>query len=254
MRWWREVCLRSAGSGPASTTPRIRTCRWRRPRNKGCTNSICFGRAAMPGRFISGAYRGRLERHALRARHQVEFELYQFRRAELIRLRPDAEDAAAQAALQRAERLPLQPVHRVAGGMGLRDRGARKALVPIVVVAIGAGQIELALPPRKELTPLGDEGFKLRIVAGRNRNAARLLGDENGEREEVAALESKWFGLLMPRAFQIDARFEIDRVAQLLVEGRIARRHAFHGGAGVAMAIRAGLVRRALFLLPQGFA
>src|SRR5216683_4399551 len=138
--------------------------------------------------------------------------------------------------------------------MGLRDRGARKALVPIVVVAIGAGQIELALPPRKELTPLGDEGFKLRIVAGRDRNAARLLGDENGEREEVAALESKWLGLLMPRAFEIDARFEIDRVAQLLVEGRIARRHAFHGGAGVAMAIRAGLVRRALFLLPQGFA
>src|SRR5437667_9784921 len=94
----------------------------------------------------SGPHRRRLNRHALRARHQIKLEFDQFRRTVIIWLRPDAEDATAQAPLQRAKRLPFQPVLWVAGRVGLRDRRAREMLVPIVVVAVRAGQIELALP------------------------------------------------------------------------------------------------------------
>jgi len=55
----------------------------------------------------SRPYRWCFHRHACRARRQIEFERDQFRRAELVNIRPDAEDAVAQAALQRAERLPF---------------------------------------------------------------------------------------------------------------------------------------------------
>ncbi len=138
--------------------------------------------------------------------------------------------------------------------MSLRDRGAGEVLVPIVVMAIGAGEIELAFALHVEFTPLGDEGRKLRIVTGRNRNAARLLGDVGRERQQVAALEGERLSPLMPAPLQIDALFEIDRAAELLVEGRIARRNALHALAGIVVAVRAGLVGRAELLVPQRFA
>src|SRR5262249_47413606 len=85
------------------------------------------------------------DRHAVGARHQIELERDQLRRAIIVSLRADAGNAAAQAAFQRAERLPLQPVLGIAGRMSLRDCRSGKALVPVVVVAIGAGEVELAL-------------------------------------------------------------------------------------------------------------
>ena len=57
---------------------------------------------------------------------------------------------AAGAAANRA--LPFQPIERIAGGMGLRDRRAGRVLSPIVVVALRAGQVELALPALENLS------------------------------------------------------------------------------------------------------
>src|SRR5471032_1239562 len=67
----------------------------------------------------SGTHRRRLDRHAARARHQIKFQLDQFRRAVIIGLGADSADAAAQPALQRTERLPLQPVEWIAGRVSL---------------------------------------------------------------------------------------------------------------------------------------
>ena len=133
----------------------------------------------------------RLHRHARGPRHQIKLQLDQFRRAVIIGLRADAGDAGAQPPLQRSQRLPLQPIDRIAGRMRLRDRRSRELLVPIVVMAIGAAEIELALPLHEQFAPLGDERLKLRIAAGLDRHAARLLRDEGGECQQFAAFVSE---------------------------------------------------------------
>ena len=135
-------------------------------------------------------HRRRLHRHAAGTRHQIELEFDQFRRAVVVRLGANAREAGAQAALQRSQRLPLQPVQRIAGRMSLRDRRSRQPLVPIVVVAVAAGEIELALPQHEAIAALGDEGRELRIGAGLDRRAARLPRDEGGQRQQFAALKA----------------------------------------------------------------
>src|SRR5258708_16939838 len=124
-------------------------------------------------------------------------------------------------------------------------------LAPIVVVAIRASQIELALPLHEQLTSFGDERFELRVGAGDDRDAARLLRDEGCEREQLVAFVSKRRRLLIPRAAQIDALFEIDGTSELLVERRIAGRYTLHAGARLIMAIGAGLSRRTALALPH---
>src|SRR5258708_243383 len=135
--------------------------------------------------------RRRLDRHAVGARHQVKFELDQFRRAVIKSLGAEAGHAAAQPALQRAERLPFQPVDRIAGRLSLRDRRSCKMLVPIVVVAIRASQIELALPLHEQLTSFGDELFELRVGAGGCRHSAPLLRRPRSPRPPPVALLTK---------------------------------------------------------------
>src|SRR3954469_3729576 len=100
---------------------------------------------ALSSQCRSGPHRWRLHRHFSRARHQIELELDEFRRAVVVSLGAYAADATAQAPLQRAERLPFEPVKRIAGRVALRNRRTGKALVPVVVMAIRAGKIKLAL-------------------------------------------------------------------------------------------------------------
>jgi hypothetical protein len=83
----------------------------------------------------------------------------------IVSLRANTADAAAQAPLQRAQRLPFEPVERITGRMRLRDCGARELPVPIVVMAVGAGQIELTLPLHEEIAALRNKRCKLRVIA-----------------------------------------------------------------------------------------
>src|ERR1700704_1134971 len=103
--------------------------------------------------------------------------------------------------------------------MGLRDRRPGQPLIPIIIMAIGAAEIELALPLHKQLAALGNERRKLRVITGLDRGAARLLCDEGGERQQVAALIGKGARLLAIGAAQIDALLQIDGAAERLVEG-----------------------------------
>jgi hypothetical protein len=56
-----------------------------------------------------------------------------------------AEEAVAQPPLDRSEALPFEAVDRVSGGMRLGNHAAGEVLAPVVVVAPGAGEVELAL-------------------------------------------------------------------------------------------------------------
>src|SRR5438477_6588112 len=138
--------------------------------------------------------------------------------------------------------------------MSLRDGGTCQPLVPIVVMAIGAGEIELALTLHVQAAAFCDEGLELRIAAGRDRSAAGLLRDERRERQQIADFIGERRGLLLAGAAQIDALLEIDGAAERLVEGGVSGRDTLHAGSDIAMAIRAGLVSAASLFLPEGFA
>ena len=78
-------------------------------------------------------------------------------RSVLVRLGAHADQAVAQAALQRADRLPFQAIDRIAGGVALRDSVAGKAAAPVVVVALGAGVIDLTQAGFEQFSPGLDE-------------------------------------------------------------------------------------------------
>src|SRR5512132_1508036 len=104
-----------------------------------------------------------VDEHAARAPHEVELEVHQRGVAVLVRLRPHADQAVAQTPLQRAERLPLEAIERIAGRMRLRDDAAGQPAAPVVVVAVAAGQVELALAPLPERAAGVEERLRARV-------------------------------------------------------------------------------------------
>src|SRR6266850_6567233 len=88
---------------------------------------------------------GRLDLHSPRTPHQEELQIDEFCGAEVGHLRADPGETVAQPPLERPQALPLQAVQRVSGRVRLRDDAAGEALAPVVVVALGAGEVELAL-------------------------------------------------------------------------------------------------------------
>ncbi len=185
------------------------------------------------------AHRRRFDRHAARAPHQVKLEIDKFARSVGIRDRAHAEQTVAQPPLQRSERLPLEAIERISGRMALRDRRAGKLLAPIVVVALRAGEIELALALYEHRAAGFQKRPYPRVIRDVDRHAARLLPDIGCERQQLLAFEGKRGRALLLSAAHIDPLFEIDRAAAHRVECGIARRHAFHARARVAVAVRA---------------
>jgi hypothetical protein len=117
-------------------------------------------------------------------------------------------------------------------------------------MAVGAAEIELPLPLHVELAPLFDERRELRVAAGFDSSTVRLPCDKGGERKELAALERQRRRLLVVAAARIDALLQIDGTAGCLVEGRVTGGHALHAGAGIVVAIGAGLVGGAQLAFP----
>src|SRR5436190_6903163 len=109
--------------------------------------------------FTSRTHGGGLDLHALCPPHEEKLEIHQLRRAELVRFRPHADQAVPQAALERADVLPLEAVDRIAGRMRLRDDAAGEVLARVLVVALGAGKIDLTLWALKQRSPGIQVGF-----------------------------------------------------------------------------------------------
>src|SRR5258708_28912887 len=191
LRWKLRSLRRCGKSGVATRNEARSASNWTDPEFTAASTATDGADHAECVAGYSPPYRRRLDRHAVGARHQVKLEFDQFRRAVIKSPGADAGHAAAQAALQRTNRLPFQPVDRIAGRLSLRDRRSCKMLVPIVVVAIRASQIDLALPLHEQLTSFGDERFELRVGAGDDRDAARLLRDEGCGREQLVAFVCK---------------------------------------------------------------
>src|SRR5882757_11022280 len=109
--------------------------------------------------YCLGPHGGRLDLHPPRPPHQEKLQIDEFRSAEVGHLRADPGETVAQPPLERPRALPLQAIERVTGGVSLRNHAAREVLPPVVVVAQGAGEVELALaaiegfPARLEKRP-----------------------------------------------------------------------------------------------------
>src|SRR5207245_9137018 len=116
----------------------------------------------------------RFRSHPVRAPHQVELEVHEFGRAVGVGLRAHTGETAAQAALEGAQALPLEPVERISGRMGLSDGAAGELSAPVVVVALGAGEIELALTTEERFATGFEDRPGARVDRNIDRQAARL--------------------------------------------------------------------------------
>src|SRR5262249_18010668 len=136
----------------------------------------------------------------------------------------------------------------------LRDRRAGELLLPIVVVALCAGEIELALSAKEGRPPGLEERARALVDRDRDRHPARLTADISTERQQLLALGRKRGRLLLLGPADVDALLEADRPPTRRIERRVARRHALHARARVAMAVGAGFCRAAGLALPRRLA
>src|SRR5688572_21737868 len=176
----------------------------------------------------SRAHRRRFKLHAARAPHEIELELDQLGSAMRILLCPHAGEAVAKAPRERAHGLPFQAVDRIAGGMRLRDRVAGELFPPVVVMALGAGEIELSLAAMEKCFASIDEGLdRLNL----NRHPPRLARDVRAQREQIAALVGELRRLV--------AHLLLEAHELAVDQRRVAYSHATHALACVAVAARA---------------
>src|SRR5690606_244971 len=122
-----------------------------------------------------------------RAVHKVEFEREIFLRAFRKGSRADPRQAIVETPLQRAHALPLEAVLRIAGRMSLRDQGTQKAFSCLVVMALGAGEVQLSEAGLEQLLAHLAPGLKTRIRVRRDWHVGGLARHEGGQGEEFAA-------------------------------------------------------------------
>src|SRR4029078_1072610 len=99
-----------------------------------------------------------------------------------------------------------QTVYRVSRRMGLRDLVAGEALAPGVVVAVHAGEMELADALLVELAAFFPIRLDPRVVRRRNRLTARLQLDIGGQGQQIVAFVGERRGPWEPPAGHVDVR------------------------------------------------
>src|SRR5262249_42965399 len=154
---------------------------------------------------------------------------------------------------QGSQRLPFKAIERVARRMALRHDNAGELLARVGVVAVRAGEIELALAPLENGAARANEWLEPGIVAF-DREPARLARDGRGEGEEVLALVSQRWCLLLLSPADIDAGLQVNRRGPLGIVGWIARGHTLHGFRRFTVAIGAGAPFRTGLGAPQRLA
>ena len=135
--------------------------------------------------------------------------------------------------------------------MRLRDGGAGQFAAGIVVVAVGAGEVELALPALEEIAALAAQDGELRLLRRRDRQAARLQREVGFEPEQPVAFRRQRRRLLMRRTAKIDPAFEVDQLVDAGRQRRIACRDALHADGCIAVTIGARLARGTSFIGPR---
>ena len=143
---------------------------------------VCPGRRgpifhAVPGRTLASDCRA-FDVQTVRPGVQVEFQIDIGLTSQRQRFSADACVAVAYPPLKRPERLPFEAIGGKPVSVPLADRVAAQAHSGILIVALMAGQVELSVGV---VRCSGASGID------RQRDAARLVGDIDGEGEQVIA-------------------------------------------------------------------
>ena len=101
-------------------------------------------------------------------------------------------------------------------------------------------QLRLSWPWRRcqIAAPCSRNGVSRGSSRRSDRHAARLVGDEGRQRQQVPAFRRQGLGLLVGGAAEPDAALEIDRLVAVLGHRGIARRDTLHVGDGMAVGAR----------------
>src|SRR5207247_7185639 len=128
------------------------------------------------------------ERQALCPPCEIKLHIGQLGGAGTRHFGTDAEQAGANAPLQRTQCLPLEPIGGKRVAVALTDRLGVQPLAPVLLVALRAREIHLTMPRRVE-SPAALEARALRSIdARRSRHSARLIRHIGGQREELVGL------------------------------------------------------------------
>jgi hypothetical protein len=119
-------------------------------------------------------------------------------------------------------------VNRKPVELSLTDHVAAQPHADAVVVALAAGQIELAPARIIERLALIKERLRGTINGDIHRLSARLHGNVGRQGQQVFGLISQRRDLHVRLAFAIDAHFQIDQAIGCRIENRVTRRHARH--------------------------
>src|SRR5690606_26486444 len=159
-----------------------------------------------------------------------------FRRAVIQHFGPHAEAARAQATMERAEGLPLEPIDGKPRRMPLADGISSELPAPALVVALGASEVELALPCGEELSAVLEMASRRAIDRNGNGHSPRLIGDKRGEPQQIVRLVRERLRALPLTAALVDTQLEVQQFARGLIDHGITCCHAPHADMRIAMA------------------
>jgi len=143
--------------------------------------------------------------------------------------------------VQRADIVPFEAVGRVAGAGAVADGVAAQFLADEAVMALLAGQVELALPALEEGLAGLVIGFGRAVGLHIDRQAARQRAEIGGHRQKLGALIAEGGLSLALDTALLDAVFEVEQLAGGRIDLRVMRRGAAQALLRVGMAGGAGL-------------
>jgi hypothetical protein len=110
----------------------------------------------------------------------------------------------------------------------LWNSASGQALPLIIIVALGAGHIQLVLPSFKEFTPCVEIRLKALVNRNLNRNSTRLVTDKCSKAQQLSALECKGRRVLMAHAAAIDSPLKIYGTFGIMIELWMQSSYAAH--------------------------
>ena len=133
----------------------------------------------------SSAHARRLERNALRAPREIQLDVGELACARRRHLRADAEQARANAPLQRTDSLPFEPIRRKCTRMTLAEGLGKQALSPVLIVALRAREVHLPVPLAVERAAAFERRARGPVDGYGDGHSTRLVGNPGRQRQQV---------------------------------------------------------------------
>src|SRR5690348_637180 len=198
-------------------------------------------------RVPSSAHSWRFDRQPLPPPREIELEVRELRRARARHLGAYAEQTCPDPPLQGSEALPFEAIGREGIAVPLAESLRIQPLAPVLLVALGAGEVHLAVPAGVQRASALEARARAAVDAHRERHSAGLRRDVSADREQLVGFALKRLRALMPDATGVDAGLEIHDSTRGSIVSRVSRGHASHRCGRVAVT---GLAARTVHCPP----